>query len=129
MRVISLLLILPTLLLISGCSSTPKPKVVVKTQYVEKTVPPAKKVSPVNLHKMQFYVVTEDNYEEFSSKFIKKNGELVYVAISIKDYENLSLNMAELFRYIKQQKEVIVYYENATKPKEKPKESKVDDKK
>jgi len=66
---------------------------------------------------MQFYVVTEDNYEEFSSKFIKKNGELVYIAISIKDYENLSLNMAELFRYIKQQKEVIVYYEDATKEK------------
>jgi hypothetical protein len=121
MRAISFSLILPILLVISGCSSTPEPKVVVKTQYVEKTIPPAKKVSPVDLHKMKFFVVTEDNYQEFSEKFSKEYGELVYVAISIKDYENLSLNMAEIFRYIKQQKEVIVYYENATKPKEKEK--------
>jgi hypothetical protein len=38
------------------------------------------------------------------------------VAFSVKDYENLSLNIAELRRYIGQQKEIIIYYENATRP-------------
>jgi len=47
-----------------------------------------------------------------------KNGEVAYIAISVKDYENLSLNFAELRRYIEQQKEIIVYYEEAVKPEE-----------
>jgi len=31
----------------------------------------------------------------------------------MKDYENLALNIAELRRFLNQQKEVIVYYEKA----------------
>lgn len=61
------------------------------------------------------YVVTKDNYDEFVAEFEKKNGSLVYIAFSVKDYENLSINIAELRRYINQQKEVIVYYETAIK--------------
>ena len=38
-----------------------------------------------------------------------------YVAISVKDYENLAINIAELRRYIEQQTEIILYYENAVK--------------
>ena len=57
-----------------------------------------------------------------SRKNLKKNGGDSYVAISIKDYENLSDNFAELKRYIEQQKAIIVYYEKAVKPKEEEKE-------
>ena len=39
--------------------------------------------------------------------------------ISVKDYENLALNFAELRRYIEQQKQIIVYYEQAVTPKPK----------
>jgi len=35
----------------------------------------------------------------------------VYVALSVKDYENIGLNFAELKRYIEQQKQIIIYYE------------------
>ena len=38
--------------------------------------------------------------------------------VSIKDYENLGKNFAELRRYIEQQKQIIVYYEEATRPSE-----------
>jgi hypothetical protein len=31
----------------------------------------------------------------------------------MRDYENLALNLADLRRYIEQQKEIIVYYEKA----------------
>lgn len=37
----------------------------------------------------------------------------------MKDYENLALNIADLRRYINQQTEIIVYYEEAVKPEEK----------
>jgi len=69
-------------------------------------------------------VVSKENYDEFVAEFEKKNGADAYIAISVKDYENLSLNFAELRRYIEQQKQIILYYENAVKPEEKQPDSK-----
>lgn len=74
----------------------------------------------MQMNEVKIYVVSQENFEEFKKEFEKKNGGDAYIAISIKDYENLSLNFAELRRYIEQQKQIIVYYENAVKP-EKPK--------
>ena len=68
------------------------------------------------MNRVKIYVVNKDNYEEFVKEFESKNGETAWIAISVKDYENLSLNFAELRRYIEQQKEIIVYYEEAVKP-------------
>lgn len=36
---------------------------------------------------------------------------IVFYALTVQDYENLSLTIAELLRYIEQQNEIIVYYE------------------
>ena len=44
--------------------------------------------------------------------------------MSVRDYETLALNMAELKRYVLQQKEIIVYYEKAVTPKTKVEEKK-----
>jgi hypothetical protein len=49
-------------------------------------------------------------------EFTEEHGELAYVVLSMKDYENLAINIADLRRYIEQQKEIIVYYEDAVKP-------------
>tara|TARA_Y100000356_G_C11091906_1_gene199701 strand:+ start:463 stop:603 length:141 start_codon:yes stop_codon:yes gene_type:complete len=38
---------------------------------------------------------------------------VAFVALSMKDYENLAMNIADLRRYINQQGEIIVYYEKA----------------
>ena len=64
-------------------------------------------------------MVTEQNFEEFKSKFVKENGDLVGYVLSVRDYETLALNMAEIKRYIQQQKEIIIYYEEAVKPRKK----------
>tara|TARA_B100001996_G_scaffold162475_1_gene123918 strand:+ start:1174 stop:1509 length:336 start_codon:yes stop_codon:yes gene_type:complete len=66
-----------------------------------------------------WHVVTEANFDEFIEKFKKENGNAwVFYAISVRSYESMALNMAELKRYIEQQKQIIVYYEEAVKPKE-----------
>jgi len=67
------------------------------------------------------YVVTKDNYDSFVEEFTEEHGELAYVVLSMKDYENLALNIADLRRYLEQQNEIIVYYENAVKSEESPK--------
>lgn len=68
----------------------------------------------MNLHRVKFYAVTPENMEEFLETFEKESGGVpVFFALSIPDYENMSLNVAELRRYINQQKSLILYYETS----------------
>lgn len=76
-------------------------------------VPVQARPHQVQLNDVKIWVVSKENYEEFVKEYAKKNGGDSYIAISVKDYENLSLNFAELRRYIEQQKQIIIYYENA----------------
>jgi len=86
---------------------------------VEKTqVPTVQRPKPVQLVDTRIFVVNAENIDEFIKQFTDINGELAFVALSIKDYENLALNIAELRRYINQQGEIIVYYEEAVTPEE-----------
>ena len=78
------------LLLSSGCSSFKDIlPVEVKTVEIERNIPIQKHPRPVS-----FY------------------------ALSVRDYETLSLNMSEIKRFLDQQKQIIVYYEDAVAPKE-----------
>lgn len=110
------------LLTLTGCSSLSlfksEPEIQVVTNTVKTTVPLVAHPKKVMLNDVTIYVVSKSNYEEFVAEFEKKNGGDAYIAISIKDYENLSLNFAELRRYIEQQKQIIIYYENAVKPED-----------
>lgn len=67
--------------------------------------------APVLPSKVTFKVITEENLQEFLASVNNIEGKLVFIAISVKDYERLALNTQELVRYVKQQKEIIVYYE------------------
>ena len=95
------------------------------TKVVKTEVPVVARPKQVQLNDVKIYVVSKINYDEFIKSYEKKNGADSYIAISVKDYENLSLNFAELRRYIEQQKQIIVYYENAVAPKKEDKDGKV----
>lgn len=105
-------------LTLMGCSLIPEPKVLTVTKTVRTEVPIVQHPKAVQLNDVKIYVVNKDNYENFIKNYAAKNGADSYIAISVKDYENLSLNFAELRRYIQQQKQIIVYYETAVKPEE-----------
>jgi len=109
-------LLLATLLLSSCSSFRPEPEIKIVTQIEKTTVPTVPRPKPVQLNDVKIYVVSQENFEEFKKEFEAKNGADAYIAISVKDYENLSLNFAELRRYIEQQKQIIVYYEDAVQP-------------
>ncbi len=114
-------------LLLSSCASWPGIKTVeVKTVEVERQIPVQNRPPQLQMNTdMKWWVVTEENFKEFKEAFQKENGDpLVAYVISVKDYETLALNMAEIKRYIEQQKSIIVYYENAIKPKEDKEEKK-----
>jgi hypothetical protein len=104
-------------LLLSSCGFlTPKPeeKVVTVERVIKSKIAVADRPKGLKLERIYWHVVTQDNLDAFVGEFKKKNGsDLVFYAISVRDYENLSLNMADIVRYIEQQKAVIVYYEDA----------------
>ena len=107
-------------LFLSGCSRLipePEIKTVIKVEKVQ--IPTVARPKPLQLNDTRVFVVTEDNFDEFVKEFTEIYGDLAFVAISMKDYENLALNIADLRRYINQQSEIIVYYEKAvTEPEE-----------
>jgi len=117
-KVSSLLLLC---LVISSCSTwNPLKTIEVKTVEVERNVPLQNRPRQLDLADIHWYVVTEENFAEFKKKFQKENGDpLVAYVISVKDYETLAIDMAEIKRYIDQQKQIIIYYEKALSPKEK----------
>ena len=110
---------LPLLLLLnSGCSSFKKVlPLEIRTVEVERKIPVQNRPRSVKLSNLHFYVVTEDTFTAFKQRFVKQNGDFLFYAISVRDYETLALNMAEVKRFIEQQKQIIIYYEEAVKPK------------
>jgi len=113
------LLLLPLLLLLnSGCSSFKKIlPLEIRTVEVERKIPVQNRPRPMSLNNLHFYVVTEDTFVAFKQRFVKQNGDFLFYAISVRDYETLALNMAEIKRFLQQQKQIIIYYEKAVAPK------------
>jgi hypothetical protein len=83
------------------------------TQVQQVQIPTVARPKPLQLSDTRVFVVTVGNYEEFLKEFEETYGEIAYVALSMKDYENLALNIADIRRYLEQQNEIIVYYEKA----------------
>ena len=118
LTILSLLL----LLLSSGCALLRKPEkeVVVKTVEVEKQIPIQGHPRSLKLGKVTWKVVTSQNVDELVKHYEEKNGpDWVFYVMEVESFERLALNMEDIKRYILQQKEIIIYYEEAVKPKEK----------
>lgn len=120
------LLILTALITLSGCSwwnTKPQaPEVTVLTEQVPMKIfqPPAP--ASVNLRDISWFVITEENLEQKIEQIrrLQDTDNIVVFAITPSDYENMTFNMQELRRYIRQQKEIILYYQEATEPEEQP---------
>ncbi len=105
--------VLVTFMLASCASTTP---IQVDTKPVQLTVIQPPPPTPLTLSDVKVSVLTAENIDEFITAAKKEQGtdNPVFVVVSVQGYENLSLNIAELKRYIIQQQEIIAYYRKAT---------------
>jgi len=113
------------ILTISGCSLFPqeareveiitKP---IKLDILQPTLPRS-----IELKEPRWYVVSDRKIagedRTYLDRFIedikkKHGGDVVFIAMSVADYELMAYNTQELKRYINQLGEVIVYYRNVT---------------
>jgi len=108
-----------SVLSLTGCSRfQPEPEVKVVTKVERTQIPTVAAPKPLALSDTRVFVVTKDNYDEFVKEFTETYGDLAFVALSMKDYENLALNISDIKRYLEQQKQIILYYEKAVTEKD-----------
>jgi hypothetical protein len=104
-------------LLLTACTETTKvldkPVLVDRAELI---VPPVQSIVQSD---MKWIVITPENYaakaEELSTK-----GNVVLFALTPQGYQNLSMNVAELRKYIQQQNAVIAAYQEYYKNEQKP---------
>jgi len=108
---------------LSGCSfmkseplPTPEPVIKTVTEYKTLEIYQPQLPKRIDLQDVEFFVVTEKNLEEQIARISKmQDGTFVIFGLTPQDYENMAYNLQELRRYIRQQKEIIIYYRDATK--------------
>jgi|TARA_R110000764_G_scaffold1585_5_gene7137 hypothetical protein len=70
----------------------------------------------IDLQDPTWIVVNPDNWEDQLYLIEQQEGEIVFLAMTIPDYEIMAYNMQELKRYITELKDVVVYYREVTMP-------------
>ena len=105
--------------LVSGCSwletKPTEPPVRVITEQVPMEIYQPPLPSEIRLEDVRWFVITPENFEEQVSELERlQGGEWVVFAITPQDYENMAYNLQELRRYIREQKEIVLYYRKAT---------------
>ena len=111
--------LLTVLTIISSCSLFPsRQQVEIISKPIERSI--AQPVMPraISLNDPYWYVVSDKNIEEFLSRIEKESGSVVFLAMSVTDYELMAYNTQELKRYISELQEVVVYYKKVTTTKE-----------
>lgn len=113
------------ILTLSGCSllQMPPREVEIISKPIQIDIVQPTMPRPLNLKEPKWYVVSDrkipkedrtymDKFEEDIKK--KHGGDLVFVAMTVADYELMAYNTQEIKRYISQLGEVIVYYREVT---------------
>ena len=102
----------------SSCSLIPTKQIEVTSKPLERTIVQPVMPREIDLKSVKWLTVTPDNWEEQLKIIEEQEGEFVFLALSIPDYELMAYNMQELKRYITELKDVVVYYRKVTKPQE-----------
>ena len=92
---------------------------------IERTIIQPVMPREIDLKEPMWFAVTEANLDKFVADIKEEHGDVVFLAMSIPDYEIMAYNMQELKRYITELKEVVVYYRKVTMP---PSEAKKEEK-
>ena len=124
-KLITFSVLLVALLIISACSRTPEKEIitvptVVETPELEKPIIQiVPRPDPVIMKDADIVVITESNLDEVIERIKGTQGEFVLYALTASSFEALALNLEQVKRFIEQQNNVILYYENNLKDDEK----------
>ena len=112
-----LVLQLIVLMMVCSCSLLPTKQIEISAKPLERNIAHPVMPREIDLRKPMWMTITPENLDEQLAKIEQQEGELVFLAMTIPDYEIMAYNMQELKRYITELKEVVVYYKIVTTPK------------
>ena len=107
-------MLLTTLMMVSNCSLLPTKTLEVSAKPIERTIVQPIMPREIDLKEVRWLTITPENFEEQFKVIEEQEGELVFLAMTIPDYELMAYNMQELKRYITELKDVVVYYRKVT---------------
>ena len=110
----NLVLPLTILIMVSSCSLLSTRAIEVSSKPLERQIVQPVMPREISLTNPQWIIVTPDNWEAQLERIKKQEGELVFLAMTVPDYEVMAMNMKELQRYITELKDVVVYYRKVT---------------
>jgi len=70
------------------------------------------KVDRLEMRKVEWVIVTEENWEEVKQKIKKSGRPLALFSITDKGYANLGLNFSDIRALVQQQQTIIAAYES-----------------
>lgn len=106
------------LMMACSCSLLPTKQIQVTAKPMERTIVQPVMPREINLKEPMWIAVTPDNWEEQLAIIEEQEGELLFLAMTIPDYEVMAYNMQEIKRYITELKDVVVYYRKVTTKQE-----------
>ena len=106
--------LLTVLMMACSCSLLPTKQIQVSAKPIERQIVQPIMPREINLKELQWLAVTPDNWEDQLARIEQQEGELVFLAMTIPDYEVMAYNMQEIKRYIVELKDVVVYYRKVT---------------
>ena len=105
------------LMMACSCSLIPTKQIEVTAKPLERKIVQPVMPREINLQEPKWIVITPENWEEQLAMIEQQEGELVFLAMTIPDYEIMAYNMQEIKRYISELKDVVVYYRKVTTTK------------
>ena len=107
------------LMMVCSCSLIPTKEIQITAKPIDRTIVQPVMPREIDLKEIRWLTITPENYEEQFQLIENQEGELVFLAMTIPDYEVMAYNMQELKRYITELKDVVVYYRQVTTQQEK----------
>ena len=102
------------LMMACSCSLLPTKQIEVTAKPMDRTIVQPVMPREIDLKEVRWLTITPENYEEQFAVIEDQEGELVFLAMTVPDYEVMAYNMQELKRYITELKDVVVYYRKVT---------------
>lgn len=92
-----------------GCSSTSEPIQTVSSP-IERQQLQIPAADPVDLHSVQWVVITRDNVDEILNRLERAGEKPVVIGITPTGYQRLSINFAEIRQHINSQRNILLRY-------------------
>ncbi len=107
------------LMMACSCSLLPTKQIEITAKPMDRTIVQPVMPREIDLKEPMWIAVTPDNWEEQLALIEEQEGEILFLAMTIPDYEVMAYNMQEIKRYITELKDVVVYYRKVTTKQDK----------